>query len=137
MRRLCSGAVWGRAASDISIRNGTSLATSPAIIAHPPGSCTINRSGGRSHPVAQGDRARTIQPEGAIRKAIPNAAAAWGAESRGDSTRSTQRNARVPCHPASNTMVMIKEAAVAIRPVRRLRLRAGMNPAQSNRSRNG
>ena len=112
------------------------MATSPAISASPAGSCTISRSGGRSQPVAQGDSARAIQPDGAIRNAMPKAAAACGTASSGESSRRTASKAPVPCSDASTSTTRPSERTAETSPVTTLRRAASMKPGQARRSRN-
>ena len=97
----------------------------------------MRRSGGRSHPVSHGESARAIHPEGAIRKAMPKAAAACGTDRSGDSNRSNARKDRVPDHPAQTRATMPSDTAVAARPVVTDRRTAAPRPGQSNRARNG
>ena len=104
--------------------------------ARPIRSWTIRRSGGRSQPVAQGEMARAIQPDGAIRNAMPKAAAACGTASRGESSRRTASKARVPCSDASTSITRPSERKVEARPVTTLRRVASVKPGQATRSRN-
>ncbi len=68
-------------------------------------------------PVSHGDVARIRKPDGAMRKASPKAAAAWGTESRGEMTCCIRANARVPDQAATNANVMASDMAVVAIPV--------------------
>ena len=109
--------VCGKIASAISIRKGTSLATSPRVKAMPIGSFRIKRSGGLSQPVAQGEISRASQPEGATRKASPSAAAAWGRANRGDRALRKATKPGRSCRAAIIRIVIAKAASVEISPV--------------------
>ena len=107
------------------------MVASPKMRLSPAGSCRISRSGGRSHPVSAGDRARAIQPEGAIRNARPKAAAACGTDRSGDSIRSIAPKARVPAQPAQMSTTSDSDSAVAAKPTPRLSAIARGSPGQA------
>ena len=121
----------------IKRRNGTSLTTKPAVMANPKVSFKINRSGGRSHPVRPGEISRAIQPEGAIRKASPKAAAACGTDKSGESNFSRNRNARVPDHPPAISATIRTDRPVASSPVVTDSRVAVPIPGVAKRARNG
>ena len=97
----------------------------------------MSTSGGRSQPVSHGENARATHPDGVIRNAIPNAEAACGTESNGDSKRRIRLNARVPCHPAMIKTVINSDRDVAKNPVVTLSITACGKPPQRNKSTNG
>ncbi|EWH00567.1 hypothetical protein [Halomonas sp. BC04] len=111
--------------------------TSPAISDSPQGSWTISRSGGRSQPVTPGDISREIRPDGAIRKASPKAAAAWGIDSSGETMRRIQRSSRLPEAPARNSSTTVSEIRVVTRPLEKLTATERARPGWANSSRHG
>jgi len=111
--------------------------TNPAIIERPKGSCRINKSGGLSQPVKAGEIRRAIQPDGVIKNAKPNAAAACGTDRSGDNSLSRIWKDRVPDHPAVINGTIVKEMDVAIKPVINDNRDAAPRPCQSNSVRNG
>ena len=97
----------------------------------------MSKSGGRSHPVSAGESNRATQPDGAIRKARPNAAAACGTDSSGDSIRSNTLNDRVLDQPAVMNTTMASDTLVAMRPDITESRTAAPSPAHPNKFRNG
>jgi len=111
--------------------------TSPAIIERPQGSWTINKSGGRSHPVTLGDKAREIQPDGEIRNANPNAAAAWGTDKSGDNIRSKTVKDRVPDQPAMISATINNDIVVDAKPIQTGKNMARGKPCHAKSASNG
>ncbi len=129
--------ICGSAASAISIRKGISLAASPAVMASPAGSLTINRSGGRSQPVSSGEISRATNPDGAARKTRPNAAAACGTASSGDTRCTTREKSRVPAQPATKRNTTATDSAVAASPVPSASIAPVASPGSAASWRNG
>ncbi len=78
------------------------------------------QSGGRWKPVSSGEISRMIQPDGAIMKASPKAAAAWGMDRSGETSCWTCWKKRVPDQAAKNAMTSERDIAVVASPVERL-----------------
>ena len=97
VKRCATSARW-RCEAAAHTRKGTSLATSTTINPSPQGSCVVLQGGGAAKPVAQGDRARSSKPLGAIRNTRPIAKAVWGTASIGPNTR-TRRDQPGPGKP--------------------------------------
>ena len=93
--------IWLAADNPIKIRNGTSLATNPATSIQPVSSGTRFRLGGRSQPVAHGERSRISQPLGCSRNKKPTAMVICGTESSGEIKRVRNAPPPVPTRTAS------------------------------------
>jgi hypothetical protein len=78
--------------------------------------------------VAQGDKARAIHPEGAITKANPKAAAAWGKAKRGPKSRSSSPRLRGSAPKISPTST--KAISVAKSPGPKDKRQARVRPGQ-------
>jgi len=96
----------------------------------PRGSPKIRRSGGLSQPVGQGESARAIQPEGAMRKAMPKAAAACGTARKGASQWRNLAKDLVPDQPAMMSVAEAREIRAARRPVQNERATERPIPGQ-------
>jgi hypothetical protein len=96
----------------------------------PQGSFNVMMSGGESHPVAQGEIARAIHPEGAIKNASPKAAEAWGRASRGAKSLSNRPMLRGSAPKISPTSA--KDISVAPKPGPKDSRQARASPGQSN-----
>ena len=75
---------------------------------------------------------RAIIPDGAIRKASPNAAAACGTDSNGEIRCWMRRNSGVPAKVATKKSTTPSETAVVARPLPRLIIAEDQIPGSSN-----
>ena len=115
--KRCATSARCNCVAEAHSKKGTSLATSTAMSPRPHGSCVVSHGGGASKPVAQGERARSSQPLGAIKNASPIANAACGTASMGPSARTQRAHAAEGNPRDSNHAAVATDSTLDIKPV--------------------